>query len=89
MLLRQLEYILAVQKFKSFTKAAEYCCITQPTLSQQIKVLEDVLDIEIFKRNPFAVTKEGKEILEMASEIVTKANDLKKRAKLLAKEQAS
>lgn len=87
MLLRQLEYILAVQKFKSFTKAAEHCCITQPTLSQQIKVLEDVLDIEIFKRNPFSVTKEGKEILEMASDIVSKANDLKKRAKSLAKEQ--
>jgi len=83
MLLRQLEYILAVQKFKSFTKAADHCCVTQPTLSQQIKTLEDSLGIEIFNRGtiPVVPTTSGKIILEQATRVVEQANALKKLAK--------
>lgn len=87
MLLRQLEYILAVDKYKSFTKAADVCCVTQPTLSQQIRTLEYYLDIEIFDRTtlPVEATKKGKIILEKARPIVEQAKELEKFAKELKK----
>ncbi|MFN4086198.1 MAG: LysR family transcriptional regulator [Spirosomataceae bacterium] len=89
MLLRQLEYIIAVHKFKSFTKAADFCCVTQPTLSQQIKTLEDSLGLEIFNRGtiPVVPTPAGRIILEEASKVVEQAMHLKKIAKELVKEQ--
>ena len=37
MTLQQLEYILAVNQFRHFAKAAEYCRVTQPTLSAMIQ----------------------------------------------------
>jgi LysR family transcriptional regulator, hydrogen peroxide-inducible genes activator len=87
MLLRQLEYIIAVDKFKSFTKAADVCCVTQPTLSQQIRTLEDYLDIEIFDRTtlPVEPTRKGKIILDRANPIVQQAKELEKFAKELKK----
>lgn len=89
MLLRQLEYILAVEKFQSFTKAADFCCVTQPTLSQQIKTLENYLGIEIFNRSslPILPTRNGKLILNKAVEIVEKAKSLEVLAKEIVKKQ--
>jgi hypothetical protein len=54
--IQQLEYILAVDQFKSFSKAADYCHVTQATLSAMVKKLEEQLDIVIFDRkaNPIA-----------------------------------
>lgn len=43
MTIQQLEYILAVDQFRHFAKAAEYCRVTQPTLSAMIQKLEDEL----------------------------------------------
>ena len=51
MTLQQLEYILAVNQFRHFAKAAEHCRVTQPTLSAMIQKLEDELDTKIFDRN--------------------------------------
>ena len=42
MTLQQLEYILAVNQFRHFAKAAEYCRVTQPTLSAMIQKLEEM-----------------------------------------------
>ena len=50
MTLQQLEYILAVNQFRHFAKAAEYCRVTQPTLSAMIQKLEEELDTRIFDR---------------------------------------
>ena len=51
MTLQQLEYILAVNQFRHFAKAAEYCRVTQPTLSAMIQKLEEELDTKIFDRS--------------------------------------
>ena len=55
MTIQQLEYILAVDQFRHFARAAEYCRVTQPTLSAMIQKLEDELGVSysIGQCNPF------------------------------------
>ncbi len=76
--IQQLEYILAVDQFKSFSKAADYCHVTQATLSAMVKKLEEKLDIVIFDRkaNPIATTENGRAILVQAQQVVGHANAL-------------
>ncbi|MDF0694356.1 LysR family transcriptional regulator [Aquirufa ecclesiirivi] len=76
--IHQLEYVLAVDQFKSFSKAADYCHVTQATLSAMVKKLEEQLDIVIFDRkaNPIVLTENGKEILVHAQQVVAHANAL-------------
>jgi LysR family hydrogen peroxide-inducible transcriptional activator len=76
--LRQLQYVVAVAETSSFSKAAELCNAEQSTVSQQIKILESKLNIEIFNRDfqPILLTKEGKEIVEKAKNILEKVEDL-------------
>ncbi|MFA8434116.1 MAG: LysR substrate-binding domain-containing protein [Marinifilaceae bacterium] len=64
----QLEYIVAVDTYRHFATAAEKCFITQPTLSMQIKKLEEFLDITIFDRSkqPIIPTDVGIQIIEQA-----------------------
>lgn len=68
MTLTQLSYILAVGEHRHFGTAAEKCFVTQPTLSMQIKKLEDELEVEIFDRskNPTEPTALGQLILDQA-----------------------
>ena len=67
--LTQLEYILAVDTYRHFVTASEKCFVTQPTLSMQIKKLEEDLGVTIFDRTkqPIIPTEIGKKILEQAS----------------------
>ena len=51
MTLQQMEYVLAVDRFRHFAKAAEHCRVTQPTLSAMIQKLEEELDVKIFSRD--------------------------------------
>ena len=51
MTITQLEYILSVAQHKNFTKAAQFCHVTQPTLSMQVQKLEEQLNIKIFDRS--------------------------------------
>ena len=78
MTIHQLEYIQAVDQFKSFSKAADYCHVTQATLSAMVKKLEEQLDIVIFDRkaNPIATTENGREVLVQAQQVVAHANAL-------------
>ncbi|NQU52297.1 MAG: LysR family transcriptional regulator [Bacteroidetes bacterium] len=74
--LTQLEYIVAVDTYRHFGKAAEHCFITQPTLSMQIKKLEEDLEIIIFDRSkqPLIPTDVGIRIIEQ-SRIVLKQSE--------------
>ena len=48
--LRQLQYVIAVAETGSFSKAADLVAAEQSTVSQQIRVLEDRLGVDIFDR---------------------------------------
>ncbi|WP_102349686.1 LysR family transcriptional regulator [Bacillus sp. Marseille-P3661] len=69
--LRLLEYFMAVCKELHFTKAAEKLGISQPTLSQQIKLLEDRLETQLFKRvgRKILITEAGKILLKHSEQI--------------------
>lgn len=48
---RSIRYLMAVADHHSFTRAAEVLYVSQPTLSQQIKQLEDLLDVQLLDRS--------------------------------------
>ncbi len=66
--LRDLGYIVAVADLKNFSRAAEQSAISQPTLSTQIKKVEDYLGVQIFVRekNTVSITELGEEIIQVA-----------------------
>lgn len=76
MTITQLNYVLAIAEHKNFTKAAEKCFVTQPTLSTQIQKLEDELGILIFDRTkkPIELTDVGKKIVNQAKNIVNESD---------------
>lgn len=80
--LRQLEFALAVAKYKHFKRAAEECNISQSALSLGIAELEKQLDTQVFERNnkQVLITPIGEEILERAKRIFSEVNDLITRA---------
>jgi len=64
----QLEYIVAVDTYRHFVTAAEKCFVTQPTLSMQIKILEEELEIVLFDRSkqPVIPTPAGEKVIAQA-----------------------
>jgi len=64
----QLEYLVAVDRYGSFSKAAEQCFVTQPTLSMQIQKLEAELGVNLFDRGrkPVQATPMGKLVIDRA-----------------------
>ncbi|MGD8926101.1 MAG: LysR substrate-binding domain-containing protein [Thioalkalispiraceae bacterium] len=74
--LRDLKYIIAVAETHHFGKAAERCFVSQPTLSGQIKKLEEELGVAIFERTNRSVeiTPVGEEILEHARQMMEQAD---------------
>lgn len=79
MTLQQLEYVLTVDRFRHFAKAAEYCCVTQPTLSAMIQKLEDELGVKIFDRSrqPIVPTHIGKLVIDRARVVLEQAGRIK------------
>ena len=55
MTLQQLEYIVAVDEYRYFVKAAEMLGVTQSTLSLMIRKMEEELDVTLFNRDSHPV----------------------------------
>jgi len=77
--LRDLDYICAVADLKHFGRAAESCHVSQPTLSGQIKKLENLLGVKLFERSHkgVRVTDIGEEIILIAREARDAAQRIK------------
>lgn len=81
--LRDLQYLTAVADLRHFGQAAARCNISQPTLSMQLKKLEETLGVQLFERNnkQVMVTPIGEEIAQHARHILREAQEIKEIAK--------
>ncbi len=79
--LRQLEYFTAIVREGSLTAAAKHCRIAQPSLSQQLRALEDEFGETLVHRKPRGVepTAAGKILLEHAERVLLEARLLRER----------
>ncbi len=79
--LHQLRYFVAVAQTESFSRAAELCHVSQPSLSQQIAKLEKQLGRKLFDRlsRGVALTDAGHTLLESATVILNNIEDTEKR----------
>ncbi|MEG0498346.1 MAG: LysR family transcriptional regulator, partial [Alistipes sp.] len=75
----QLEYLLAVANCGSFSIAAEHCFVTQPSLSMQVKSLEEELSVILLDRSkkPVIPTEAGEVVLAQAREAIKAYNYIK------------
>ncbi len=75
----QLEYLLAVANCGSFSLAAEHCFVTQPSLSMQIKALEEELGVVLLDRSkkPVIPTEAGEAVLEQVRETLKEYNSIR------------
>lgn len=72
MTLQQLRYIVAIDDYRHFGKAAEACGLTQSTLSLMVKKLEEELDVRLFDRDthPVSPTEIGRKIIDQAKVVL-------------------
>jgi LysR family hydrogen peroxide-inducible transcriptional activator len=79
MTLQQLEYIVALDKHKHFVTAAEHCFVTQPTLTIQVKKLEEEIGVVLFdrKKHPLQTTTAGAAIISKAKTILREVTEMK------------
>jgi DNA-binding transcriptional LysR family regulator len=81
----KLEFFIAVAREQSFSRAAETCGVTQPTLSAAIKQLEDTLGVLLVNRSSrfHGLTAEGERVLEWAKRIVGDARAMRQDVRTL------
>jgi DNA-binding transcriptional LysR family regulator len=81
--LNHLRAFVAVAESLSFSRAAERLHVSQPALSNQIKLLEEDLDARLFERDRRSVslTAAGKDILDDAGRLLSAAEDIKQRVR--------
>ncbi|MCB0417630.1 MAG: LysR family transcriptional regulator [Bdellovibrionaceae bacterium] len=74
--LTQLRYLVAVDKYRHFAKAAKHCAISQPTLSMQLQKLEDCLGAPLFDRSkqPVVPTPIGVSVIDQARTVLREAD---------------
>ena len=79
MIVRNFEYLLALNKERHFARAAAACYVSQPTLSAGIKQLEEDMDVRIVKRGQRfeGFTTEGERVLAWAQQMQEDCNRLK------------
>jgi LysR family hydrogen peroxide-inducible transcriptional activator len=77
--IRDLQYLVAIETHKNFSKAAEECFVSQPALSMQIKKLEEYLGLQVIERNKKIVrlTDAGEAIVARAKAILLQVEEIK------------
>jgi DNA-binding transcriptional LysR family regulator len=85
MFMRQLTYLIALDKHRHFGRAAESCRVSQPALSTGISELERELGITIIKRNRSfqGITPEGERVIAWARQMLDSLEGLRQEAKLV------
>jgi DNA-binding transcriptional LysR family regulator len=80
LIIRNFEYLLALNKERHFSRAAAACRVSQPTLSAGIKQLEDDMDVLIVKRGRRfeGFTREGERVLAWAQQMLDDCQRLKR-----------
>lgn len=80
--LRDLEYLVAVADHLHFGRAAEHCHVSQPTLSMQVKKLEEYLGVTLFERGgkQVLVTPIGEAVTAQARTVLRGAKDIRELA---------
>jgi len=80
MTLTELRYIVAVARERHFSRAAESCFVSQPTLSVGVRKLEEALGVQIFERGPKSevrLTPAGERIVAQAQRVLEETERLK------------
>jgi len=77
--LRDLRYLVALAEHRHFGRAAEASFVSQPTLSTQIKKLEDELGVALVERTPRKVllTEVGREIVQRARDVLNEVEQIR------------
>lgn len=88
MTITQLEYLIAVVNYGSFSAAADHCFVTQPSLSTQIKNLEDELGVIVLNRGdkPIVPTQAGEVIINQAKKALSEFYMIKERVDEMSNE---
>ncbi|MGL4600717.1 MAG: DNA-binding transcriptional regulator OxyR [Plesiomonas sp.] len=88
--IRDLEYLVALAEHKHFRKAAEACYVSQPTLSGQIRKLEDLLGVMLLERTSRKVlfTESGMRLVDQAREVLRQVKILKEMASVQGDEMS-
>ena len=76
--LRDLKYLVAVAEHRHFGRAAQACFVSQPTLSTQLKKLEEELGVTLIERTNRQVmlTPVGEDIVARAQQVLREVNEL-------------
>lgn len=77
--IRALQYLVTLAEVRHFSKAAELCFVSQPTLSMQIRKLEEELGVQLVERSPRQVmlTRVGEEIVSRCQKILSEVDAMK------------
>ena len=88
--LRDLRYLVALAEQRHFGRAAEACHVSQPTLSTQIKKLEDELGVALVERAPRHVmlTPAGQDIAQRARRVLAEVEQMRETARRTADPEA-
>lgn len=78
MTLQQLQYLVALDTHRHFVKAAAACFVTQPTLTMQVRKIEEELDVMVFDRRsqPVRPTELGARVIAQARVVLREAEQL-------------
>ena len=76
--LKDLRYLVAVADTRHFGRAAEQTFVSQPTLSAQLKKLEDYLGVQLIERSPkrIALTPTGEAIVARARQMIAASDEI-------------